>query len=322
MKAFSSNDPHPDPEVLEQAMLWMVRLQSGVSTEAEQHACQRWRQESPAHELAWRRLEGIGQGLRDGTRGFCPAGARGLLNARTLTSRRAVLKGLAGVGVVVASGYGVQQRSLLPTLFSDYGTGTGERRNVALETGLALQLDTRTALDSQLVSGIRELTLNSGRVSLKVEQGAMVSLHTADAAIHPGELAQLIVSRDRAGTQVQLLQGSALVAQAQGRRFTLQAGWQQRFSDGHISAPSPLPAGAGAWTQGLLVAERLSLGQLLAELDRYRPGVLRCDPRIAGMLVSGSFSVDQPEASLDLLAQVLPIRVQRVFGYWANVVPA
>jgi transmembrane sensor len=34
-----------------------------------------------------------------------------------------------------------------------------------------------------------------------------------------------------------------------------------------------------AWTEGVIVADRMPLGQLVAELDRYLPGKLRCDPR-------------------------------------------
>lgn len=113
MKPMPAAEPRLDPHVLEQAMLWMVRLQSGVSCDAEQLACQRWRQESAAHELAWQRLSGIGQGLREGTCGLSAAGARSLLEARSLPSRRAVLKSLVAGGVLIASGYGVQQRSVL-----------------------------------------------------------------------------------------------------------------------------------------------------------------------------------------------------------------
>jgi transmembrane sensor len=89
-----------------------------------------------------------------------------------------------------------------------------------------------------------------------------------------------------------------------------------------VGSVEPLDAGAQAWVDGLLIAERMPLGQVLAQLDRYRRGVLRCDPAVAALQVSGSFSLDRPDASLDLLASVLPIRVQRVFGYWANVVVA
>ena len=88
------------------------------------------------------------------------------------------------------------------------------------------------------------------------------------------------------------------------------------------AATSSTDAAASAWTQGLLIAERMPLGELLAELDRYRTGFLRCDPAIAALQVSGAFSIDQPDASLSLLTKVLPVRVHKVFGYWANVLPA
>ncbi|MEN5202555.1 DUF4880 domain-containing protein [Pseudomonas wadenswilerensis] len=322
MKPLTAHEPCLDPQILEQAMLWMVRLQSGVSSDAEQLACQRWRQESAAHELAWQRLTGISQGLREGTRGLSAAGARSLLEARSLPSRRAVLKGLAAGGVLIATGYGVQQRTVLPTLFSDYGTATGERRHWSLASGLALQLDTRSALDSDVVDGDRVLTLNRGRVLLEVEQGASVSLRTADARVRPATLSRLVVSQQSTGTLVQVLKGAAQVEHGQGARVALEASWQQLYSSSRAGPLVPLAVGAEAWTQGLLVAQRMPLGELLAELDRYRPGVLRCDPRITGLQVSGSFSIDQPDASLELITQVLPVRVQRVLGYWASVVPA
>ncbi|WP_095162963.1 DUF4880 domain-containing protein [Pseudomonas sp. Irchel 3F5] len=322
MTPLPAPEPRLDPHILEQAMLWMVRLQSGVSSEAEQLACQRWRQESAAHELAWQRLNGISQGLRESTRGLSATGARSLLEARSLPSRRAVLKSLAAGGVLIAGGYGVQQRSVLPGLFSDYATATGERRNWSLTSGLALQLDTRSALDSDLVDGVRLLTLNRGRVLLQVEQGASVSLRTADARVRPAMLSRLVVSQQSTGTLVQMLKGAAQVEHGQGAGITLQAGWQQLYSSSRAEPLEPLAAGAGAWTQGLVVAQRMPLAELLAELDRYRPGVLRCDPQIAGLQVSGSFSLDQPDASLELISQVLPVRVQRVLGYWASVVPA
>ncbi|MFJ2545246.1 DUF4880 domain-containing protein [Pseudomonas sp. NPDC087612] len=322
MKPMPAAEPRLDPHVLEQAMLWMVRLQSGLSCDAEQLACQRWRQESAAHELAWQRLSGIGQGLREGTCGMSAAGARSLLEARSLPSRRAVLKSLVAGGVLIASGYGVQQRSVLPGLFSDYATATGERRNWTLASGLALQLDTRSALDSDLLDGVRVLTLNRGRVLLEVGQGTSVSLRTGEARVRPAALSRLVVSRQSSATLVQMLKGTAQVEHGQGSGLTLQAGWQQLYSSTRAGPLLPLAAGAQAWTQGLLVAQRMPLAELLAELDRYRPGVLRCDPQVAGLQVSGSFSLDQPDASLELITQVLPVRVQRLLGYWASVVPA
>ncbi|MGE8464963.1 MAG: DUF4880 domain-containing protein [Pseudomonas putida] len=314
-----------DPEVVEQAMLWMVRLQSGLSTDSERTACLHWRQENTEHERAWQRLSGIGQGLRESTGALSAPDARQLLQARTRMSRRGVLKGMAGVAVVVASSHAIHQRSLLPTLLSDYGTGTGERRSWALGEGLDVQLDTRTALDSDAVANGRLLTLNSGRVLVELSAPTHVRIRTAEALVLPSAGSRLIVSHGlpgTPGTRVQLLSGAALVEQVHGERFELSGGWQQAFDAIQAGPLLPLPAAASAWTQGLLIAERMPLGKLLAELDRYRTGFLRCDPAIAALQVSGAFSIDQPDASLSLLTKVLPVRVHKVFGYWANVLPA
>ncbi|WP_455887408.1 DUF4880 domain-containing protein [Pseudomonas rustica] len=326
MSTQSSSDAQAlDPKVVEQAMLWMVRLQSGLSSHAERIACQQWRQESAEHERAWQRLNGIGQGLREGTHALTAPDARQLLSARTHVSRRGVLKGFAGVAVVLATSQGIRQRSLLPSVFSDYATGTGERRSWALGEDLDLKLDTRTTLDSEAFANGRLLTLNSGRVLMELGSSASVRVATPEALIQPAGGARLMISHGlpgALGTRVQLLHGDAMIEQAQGQRFELSGGWQQAFGSGQAGPVTRLTTAASAWVHGQLLAERMPLGELLTELDRYRPGFLRCDPAIAPLLVSGAFSIDQPDASLDLLTKVLPVRVHKVFGYWANVLPA
>ncbi len=314
-----------DPEVLEQAMLWMVRLQSGLSSQDERIACQRWRQENTEHERAWQRLNGIGQGLRESTHALAAPDARQLLNARTQLSRRGVLRGMAGVAVLLAAGQGIRQRNLLPGVFSDYATATGERRSLTLDEGLDLKLDTRTTLDSEALADGRLLTLNSGRILMELRSSVSVRVATPEVLIEPAVGSRLMISHGLPGafgTRVQLLRGDALIEQAQGQRFELSGGWQQAFSIDQAGPVTSLGAAASAWVQGQLLAERMPLGELLAELDRYRPGFLRCDPAIAPLPVSGAFSIDQPEASLDLLTKVLPVRVHKVLGYWANVLPA
>lgn len=314
-----------EQDVIEQAMLWMVTLQSGISTEAERSACQQWRNQSLAHEMAWQRLTGLNRDIRESTRSLAPAGARRLLQARTDTSRRTVLKGFAGLGMVLATGFAVRERVLLPTLFSDYRTATGERQQLQVASGVGLTLDTHTALDARTTASGVHLALSLGRVLLTSATGLPITLTTADGAIRPTPHARLIVSHDLPGiptTQVQVLAGSASVELAHGDRFQVNAGQQMAFDSRVAGASSPVTPTAQAWVAGQLIADRMPLSQVIAQLNRYRPGVLRCDPAVAALQVSGAFSLDQPEASLDLLARVLPIRVQRVFGYWATVVPA
>lgn len=311
-----------DQDVVEQALQWMVIVQSGVSTEAERQACQHWRTQSPQHEMAWLRLTGLNADFRDSTRMLPAAGARTLLRSRNVTSRRTLLKGFAGLGVALATGYSVRERILLPELFSDYRTATGERRQVSLAQNTDLTLDTHTALDARTTGSATDLTLNLGRVLIT---GANISLSTAYGRVQPTGYSRLVISQNLPGvdgTRVQVLTGSASIELAWGDSFSLGAGQQVTFDSRAAGPRGQVMAGADAWVNGLLIAERMPLSQVIAQLNRYRPGVVRCDPAVAALQVSGSFSIDRPDASLDLLARVLPIRVQRVFGYWANVVAA
>ena len=49
--------------------------------------------------------------------------------------------------------------------------------------------------------------------------------------------------------------------------------------------------------------------------------MLRCDPAVAGLRVSGAFPLNDIDASLRLLEKTLPVRVSKVTPYWTTVVP-
>lgn len=324
MNAFQPVDDQGavEQQVLDQALEWLVLLQSGISPPEQQAACLAWRRADPQHELAWQRLAGIGQDLRDSTRSLPARHARQLLQARSHPGRRTLLKGIVGLGVVAASSWSVREGLLLPQLFSDYHTSTGERRQLQLAAGASLQLDTRTSLDQKASPQGLQLRLNSGRLLLTLGNAAPVQVATTDGHIQLAPRSQLILSVGLPGingTRVQLLAGSGSVSTAHAPALSLAPGQQVDIAQQRISALAAVPTTANAWTQGLLIAERRSLGEVIAELDRYRPGLLRCSAEVAGLRVSGSFSLDQPDASLDLLARTLPIRIRRVMGYWASV---
>ena len=89
------------------------------------------------------------------------------------------------------------------------------------------------------------------------------------------------------------------------------------------SAPAaPLDAAALTWEHGMMVARNMRLDDLLAELGRYRPGVLRCHQAVAGLTVSGAFPLKDTDASLRLLQDTLPIRISSLTRYWVAVEPA
>jgi transmembrane sensor len=69
----------------------------------------------------------------------------------------------------------------------------------------------------------------------------------------------------------------------------------------------------------VLYAEEMRLADMLAEVARYRSGVLRCDPAVAQLRVSGVFQLDDTDRILAVLAQTLPVRVDARTRYWVTV---
>ena len=86
-----------------------------------------------------------------------------------------------------------------------------------------------------------------------------------------------------------------------------------------VGAITAAPAGAGAWSQGMLTVIDWRLGDFITELSRYRPGVLRCDPGIANVRLSGAFRIDNTDTILENLSQSLPVTVRFITRYWATV---
>ena len=69
----------------------------------------------------------------------------------------------------------------------------------------------------------------------------------------------------------------------------------------------------------MLVAVDWRLDAVLAELSRYRHGVLSCSPDIAGLRLSGTFLLDDTEGALANLEASLPVRVRRLTRYWVRL---
>lgn len=118
---------------------------------------------------------------------------------------------------------------------------------------------------------------------------------------------------DRQSTQVTVLRGLVQVhTRGHPLPLRLEAGWRTQVnSQGSPRRSLSMGSLLQAWLRGLPPAERMRLDALLAELSRYRPGILRCGETVAGLRVTGSFQLDDTDAALALLAQALPVRIER-----------
>jgi len=129
------------------------------------------------------------------------------------------------------------------------------------------------------------------------------------------------VRDSEAGMRVAVFEG-AVEFQPDGvaRAIRIDAGRQGLFDrHGLLGGLSPAKEEAVAWTDGVIVAERMQLGELVAELDRSMPGKLRCDPAIAGLPISGVFPIDQPARILAAIVQTLPVQIDTFTSWWITL---
>ncbi|ATH82613.1 amino acid ABC transporter substrate-binding protein [Ectopseudomonas mendocina] len=308
---------------LDEAIAWQLCLDSGEASEQQRQDFARWLAAHPEHGLVWRRLGGIDQQLAAAT----PAPARRALLQGG--QRRRSLRRLGGnaLALLLASGIALallaQQRPLGDYL-ADYRTAAGEQRDLLLADRSQIRLNSRSALDVAFDDDERRLVLLSGEILIQTAKGDARPFVVETAQ---GRLRALgtrfLVRRDGDATELIVLQSAVAARPLSGtQERIIQSGEQVRMDSRHLSDSSPAPIGADAWSRGMLVADNLPLQRLIDQLGEYRSGYLGLDPSLAGLRISGSFTLHDSDKALAALPPSLPVRIEQIGPWWTRVVPA
>lgn len=311
-----------DPCIVQQAAEWMARLWSDDPNPADQAACTRWRAQHADHELAWQRL----QAFEDKLGSVSPQAASHALRQRPTSASRRRAIGLLGLGATIAGmGYVLRGTDSWQAATADYRSGTGEIRAITLPDGSSVTLSTATAIDLRFSEDERLVVLRAGEILIATAPDPAAMPRPFRVRSRHGSIQALgtrfSVRDDAETSRVAVFEGAVEIrpASAPDQAVLLQAGQGSRFSAIGAAAPSPAAESAAAWSRGILVADAMRLDEFLAELARYRPGLLRCDPDVAGLLVSGVFSVRDTDRALDNLTRALPVAVTYRTRYWVTV---
>ncbi len=313
------NRPDISPEVAEQAVSWLVEMQSGALEPGRQHAWQAWLTSHHDHQRAWAHIQRVNQRLS----GLSSPLAHAAINAPASQSRRHALKLLLLLGAGGALTWGMRDQLALPPLFADYRSSVGERREVALADGSQVQLNTGSAMDVRFDSHQRLIRLLEGEMLMTAASDPRpLQLLTAQGSLQTlaGETRFNLRQLD-GHSQLAVFTGSMRLTPAarSGPPFLLQANQQVTFTASQWTPVRELDASNGAWADGMLVAAHMRLEDFLVELNRYRRGRLNCDPNAADLLISGSYPLADSERILDMLEVALPVKVQRFTRYWVTV---
>ncbi len=318
MKIASSGEPLPT--AMETAADWLVRLHSGEATDGDRLAIQRWCEQHPDHARAWARAQ---QFLQHFERIPSEIG-RAALDAPASKARRRAINQLAVLLTAGPALWATWRHTPWREWRADHRTATGEQRELALDDGSRVMLNTDTAITVSFDATQRLINLIAGEIFATAAPGDARPLlvqnrhgiaQTLDAAFSIRQYEQ----RSRAAVFAGALDVSPQSAPERMQR--LGAGQQLHFdatSTTIAEAAAPL---SQSWTQGMLIARQMRLADLLAELARYQRGLLRCDPAVADIRVSGAFPITDIALSLKMLGDTFPVQIHSVTRYWMTVGP-
>lgn len=306
-------------ELIDSATQWYVLLRSGQATAQDWQRYHQWRAADPRHDALCRQLETrLGVFQVPQAQGVSGKVVQQALEAPS--SRRQVLQiALAGAGVAVGAVLLVKPMGL-SELTADVRTGTGERRTVTLDDGSELLLNAQSAADIQFDPQRRLVRLREGELLAKVASDRLrpFLIQTDQARLRAYGNRFLVREREGQG-QVVALNGAVEIDGQNGERLQLAAGHEVHYDRTGFGPMQASSSGATAWVDGFLQVRDRPLAEVIDALRPYHQGVLRLDPAVAELRVSGLYRLDNPQQILDTLARTLPIHITRRTGLWVTV---
>lgn len=305
-------------ESIRQASRWMARLWADDVTDDDKRAFAAWRTDHPDNESAWQQLTQL-----QGQFSALPrqASSRRILMARHGVSRRRLLS-VAAMGLLAAGLVAVKVLHHTPR-GQVYATAVGEIRQLTLSDGTQLVLNTDTEIYVDFNQHARHLTLEQGEVMIQsAHHLTPFTLTSMQGQVTPIGT-RFSVRQLEGRTVVKVQEGKVRLSPAETKQpRLLSAGQWADFSEQAVSAVKALSEYDASWASHRLVARRMPLTTLINELSRYRAGVVRVDPQLAELSVTGVFDLDNPDQVLRQLETILPIQARFLTRYWVTVIPA
>jgi len=320
-------DDLPEP-ILEEAAVWQARLREPGLPAAERDALwasfNAWLSRDARHRQAFEQMQALWGPLEDPVKQCLDAQTPtpGHFSsprppARETWAQRALAACLV---LALVGGVGWQQ-DWVTQWRGDYLTGVGQTRPWQLDDGSRITLNADSALAQDYTSEQRQVRLLKGE--------AWFDIAPADA--RPFIVATPLGRVRVTGTQfnLRLSQDKAIVSLAEGElvlssgagdpeaRVMLSPGQQAELSPQGITAPEAFDRTAvTAWLRGQFVFYDTPLAQVVATLNRHRPGrILIVDTALNELKVSGVFSIERPDAALEVITNTLPVQQTRLTDY-------
>lgn len=288
--------------------------------EAERAEIMAWVEQSPDHAVAFARAEAVWKGAEQlKALGFdlppddddVPEDMAVPIEAGQGISRRGVI--LAGAVAAALAGL-VPVALLLDRGRKTLSTQRGEVREVQLVDGSTLHINTDSRLEIAFTKERRLVRLLQGEASFDVahDKGRPFEVEAGDAVTRAVGT-RFTVRRLENEVELTVTEGIVSVRDGAGTEALIAAGHGAQIAPGRIAA-SPVDnrtiARRTAWQDRMLVFDGLTIGEAVAEFNRYRQApILVVDPKVASLRVGGRFGLKESDQFLEALRSGFGIKV-------------
>lgn len=299
---------------LEAAADWFLMLAEDHS-DAVRQRWQQWYDADAAHQLAWQKVEKLQNLLA-----AAPRQTRRTLGNAERRSRQSRRHALAMLGMVLASGliYALMPSTPQAPRIQWVATARGERRAVTLPDGGRLWLGSGTRIGIAYSTQSRDIYLSHGALQLTSgheTQGRPLRIVGRDGVMRPLGT-RLTASVYPTHTELAVQEHAVEVQPLQGAVVRVEAGQRVSFTSSGSGQPERAAAAEDAWTKGLIMAMNMPLPVFAEQFTLYSGQRLQVAPALSGRRVSGTFQIDAAERSLQTLADVLAVRLDKTGDGW------
>lgn len=324
--AVSNMQDAPDPDtqtLVDDAIDWLVLLRSGNVSAQSRAAFETWLRADAAHRQAFAEAEALwGVAATAVQQGDNREAGRQRRSGRRLPT---TTPGAWAAAAVVLLGVALAWSPATDWAASDYRTGVGEQRQIALSDGSRVLLNTDTTIALEWSAARRGVVLRHGQAEFQVAKDSArpFVVMAGDTAVTALGTVFAVYADSAGGVDVSVSEHAVKVELAdRADRAGVRVDTGQRLSHqaGAALAPAVQSASAelNAWTRGKLIFDDRPLAEVVAELNRYSHAKIVIGAAdLKQRRLSGVFPLDA-EQVLEAIQALLKIRTTRL-GPWLVV---
>lgn len=303
----------PHSHAQDQALAWFARLQDSKVSNRDKAAFVEWLAANSDHQAAFNKVEQLWQSaeLNQALSHYAA------IPLPVTHKRNPTFHWAAAASVVLVCGWLFAASGLITRWQADYVTGTGEQRRIELVDGSAMILNTDSAVALNFSDAQRGIKLLQGEAYFEVQPDKTKPFIVATAQGTVRVVGTRFTVKAGESTEVDVDSGIVACAGASSGNVQLTAGQHTEISTNTVSPASAInPMHSFAWLKGRLIFQDQPLAQVLAELDRYHPGViLLSDAKLGQTRITGNYKLDNTAAVIHNLADIVGAKIITISPY-------